>query len=202
MEYNTDLFFESIIKRLIINFTEIVIQIISRNNLFYSDINILSESEKQEIIYSWNSNYLEIGDLCTPGLIKSVCEKYGNKTALKFNESELSYNDLDRISDIIASNICCFTKGKKAKIGLYLERNENIILNILGVWKAGCCYIPLDTEYPEERINYIISESKPDVLITSEKNKNKFKKWCPLTCPDQGEIFSQHQDGYKLKYLD
>ena len=175
LEYNTDLFFESRIKRLIINFTEIVIQIISRNNLFYSDINILSESEKQEIIYSWNSNYLEIGDLCTPGLIKSVCEKYGNKTALKFNESELSYNDLDRISDIIASNICCFTKGKKAKIGLYLERNENIILNILGVWKAGCCYIPLDTEYPEERINYIISESKPDVLITSEKNKNKFK---------------------------
>jgi amino acid adenylation domain-containing protein len=80
---------------------------------------------------------------------------------------ELSYSALNTYANRVASNILDLVpEGKNAGIGVLMKRGRDLLPVLLGIIKAGCYYVPLDQELPEERIRYIARDSGIDLLIT------------------------------------
>jgi amino acid adenylation domain-containing protein len=92
-----------------------------------------------------------------------------NKTALEFNNKKISYKELSTKVDGYATSLQ--TRGVKCGdlIGVHLPRNENLIIALLAILKCGAGYLPLDLQYPSERLKYIVENSEVQLII-SESN--------------------------------
>ena len=105
-------------------------------------------------------------------LFQDIVKQNSEKTALKFGSLSFSYSELDRISDCIAQlilNSSLFTLDSSQKgpfVGMYSSRTQYTVPMILGIWKAGFAYVPMDPKYSTERIGYIIDDCKLDLIIT------------------------------------
>ena len=99
-------------------------------------------------------------------LFQDIVKKNYDKTALKFGSLSFSYGELDRISDSIAQQIIHNLPLTSQFIGLYSSRTQYTIPMMIGIWKAGFAYVPMDPKYSSERIKYIIDDCKLDLIIT------------------------------------
>ena len=85
-------------------------------------------------------------------LLKKNLLKNGNKTALKFQDREITYQELNKISDSIANHILKKCSEKDEIIAIAMKKGIEQIASIIGVMKAGKTYLPIDLSYPKERI--------------------------------------------------
>ena len=100
-------------------------------------------------------------------LFQDIVKQNVDKTALKFGSLSFSYSELDKISDCIAQLILQsgHTPAKSPFIGLYSTRTQYTVPMIIGIWKAGFAYVPMDPKYSSERIAYIIDNCKLNLII-------------------------------------
>ncbi|VBB17590.1 NcpA [Yasminevirus sp. GU-2018] len=96
---------------------------------------------------------------------EKVCGAFSHNTAIVFGETKLSYKDL---LDLVGKIHKKIKQYHKIPIGFYLDRGSNMIATMLAVLKADCFYVPLDKNYPTERLNHIINDSGIKVLITDQ----------------------------------
>jgi amino acid adenylation domain-containing protein len=96
---------------------------------------------------------------------------YSQKIAIKFKNTFLTYNDLNIKSDKLANHLLKHNIEGNAIIGVCMERCPNLIISILGILKAGFVYLPIDQTYPDERIKYIVNNSKTPLLIIDDNTK-------------------------------
>lgn len=106
-------------------------------------------------------------------MLENAFLKYPNNIALKFKNMEMSYAELDRVSNKKANYL--ISKGVKTEdfIGIILEHSIDLIVNIIAVLKTGAAYIPMEHTFPKNRINYIIEQAPVKYLITDEKFYDK-----------------------------
>ena len=109
-------------------------------------------------------------------LIHKHFEKQVNKNpdhiALVANDATLTYKQLNEKANIIANALIKKGIKPKSNILIMLPRNSDLISTIYGVLKTGSAFIPIDPEYPQERINYIFKNSQADYIISNESNEN------------------------------
>ena len=180
---------------------------------FYHKLNLFKQGkilfgELLELEQSYISNYilsvnkeLNIEDLSGTihGKFEEQVIKTPNNIALKSGNVELSYEQLNQRSNQLARYIT--TKKNiipDSLVALFLDRSEIMIEGILGVLKSGAGYIPIDTSYPEERIKYILEDTKTSIILTNQRNKNFLKDLIlssnistEIYCVDGGEEFKQ-----------
>lgn len=103
-------------------------------------------------------------------ILANSAQKYGNKTAVTFQNQQLSYGQLkhssEAFADFLLSKIGKRDTGKPLVIALALHKSLELYTAIFGVLGIGATYVPIDPEYPEERINNIIKSAQPALLIT------------------------------------
>ncbi|MBQ6443319.1 MAG: amino acid adenylation domain-containing protein [Methanosphaera sp.] len=99
-------------------------------------------------------------------------EESPDNTALVAGDVTLTYEELNKKANRIANAL--IKKGIKAKsnVLVMLHRNSDLIASILGIWKAGCVYIPIDLEYPKDRIEYIYNNSQAEYIISDVDDGN------------------------------
>lgn len=102
-------------------------------------------------------------------LIGKIEKKYPQKTAVVYKSVRLSYSELGRISDNIASHLMKNGIGKGSAVPVLITRSEMMPLAALGVLKSGASYQPLDPSYPGERLSFMIEDSKAQFLIAERK---------------------------------
>lgn len=104
-------------------------------------------------------------DIFTLQAIKSP-----EKTAVEFEDTKLSYKELDEKSTQLANYLVNKGVGLESFIPICIDRSLEMMISILGVLKAGAVYVPIDPEYPKERISYILNDTKCDFMITNSTN--------------------------------
>ena len=99
---------------------------------------------------------------------KSIANQFGTRPAVLFGDAMLTYAQLDRYSDVVASLILQHTQGHQSSdfIGVYASRSLYSVALFLGVWKAGYAYVPIDPKNASERLRYIFSDCSPSLLLT------------------------------------
>ena len=164
--YNDQLYSNEYVNTFLKSIDTILNQILS-TDLSKSTLSDISLVEAKETI--------EFKEVEVPFIHKRFeihAEKSPDKPALVSNGERLTYGELNEKANRIANAL--IKKGIKpnSNVLVMIHRNSNLIASILGVLKAGCAYIPIDLEYPQERIDYIYENSKADYIIADEDKEN------------------------------
>ena len=108
-------------------------------------------------------------------LIHEVSLQYPNNIAIEYKQQKLSYKDLNEKSNQFADLLIQQGVATGQTIGLAIDRSPDMIIVLLAIMKSGAAYVPLDPEYPRERIEYMLEDSDAKILITSKKYSRHFK---------------------------
>jgi amino acid adenylation domain-containing protein len=136
-----------------------------------SGLSALSAAELHHLAREWGSSppLADAGRLRTASLAALVGEQAVRKpqaVAVVFGGARLTYGELDRRSDRIASYLQSLGVGPEVLVGLCAERSLSMVAGLFGVLKAGGAYVPLDPTYPPDRLAYILRDSGATVLLT------------------------------------
>ena len=136
----------------------------------------LTAKERKQILIDWNDTSAPYPkDKTIYQLFEEQANKTPNNIALIFEDEKLSYKDLNKKSNQLARLIRVKYKSQNKKdlkpdslIGLCVERSLDMIIGILGILKAGAAYVPLDPDYPQDRLEYMIEDSHEGLIITQK----------------------------------
>lgn len=174
-DYKTSIYTNNDITIINQRILSIINQVISNEEITLKNIDILSQNEKKLIIKTFNNAKASYNKSITLiDLFEKNVNKYPDKTAVVHNSTEYSYKTINNMSNIVANTIGD-TKGKR--IAVLCEKSAWTLSSFIGIMKSGNCYIPIDTEYPQERIQYILENSEASILIASHESEitHKFK---------------------------
>ncbi|UWG97077.1 amino acid adenylation domain-containing protein [Dehalobacter sp. DCM] len=191
IEYCTALFESDTIKRLINHLNNIFKDVTDNPNKKIADIEILSDQEKYSLIFGFNNTFAEYPkDKTIHELFYEQVEKTPDNVAVVFEDKQLTYRELNQK----ANQLAILLRAKEVKpntiVGIMVERSIEMIIGILAILKAGGAYLPIDPEYPEERIEYMLKDSAAEVLLTQEKLTKKVRLSSKIITIDDANIYS------------
>ena len=129
-------------------------------------LTLLTEAEAKLVLERWNQTEVELETRCVHQLFKIRAKQTPQAIALKCQERQLTYGELNQKSNQLAHYLQNLGVGKNSLVGLYLERSLDMVVGVLGILKAGAGYVPLDRENPPSRLAYILEDSQIKVLLT------------------------------------
>ncbi|GAB2588097.1 non-ribosomal peptide synthetase [Spirosoma areae] len=177
--YNTHLFREDTIDRIMTEFENLLRAVAADPTLLIDDIPLTDSRQQTRKLQQWNdtkADYPKNSPLHE--LLAQTATLYPDKTALDFtnpaaSKQSLNYQALHRkanqLAHVIRQHIAEATAGRQPIVGVVLERSPELIITLLAILKAGAAYVPIDPEYPHDRIQFMLTDSAADVLITSRK---------------------------------
>lgn len=155
----------------------IINQILAKTDIYLKDILVVTSSEKYNILYNFNNTDVEYDfNKNIIQLIEDVAHSYPKKIAIEDDTESITYLELiDRVCKLSNYLINTSHIQPNSNIGIFTSRNIDTIVGILAILKINCTYVPIDPEYPNDRIEYMIEQSNIDtILYTDSSCKNCF----------------------------
>ena len=169
MEYNVDLFKAETMGRLVESYERVLQAVVADTEQRVLEIDLLSEEERRQILEGWNDTvreYRSAGGMHR--LFEAQVECTPAATALVFGNQRLSYVELNERANRLAHYLRELGVAAEDRVGILMERSPVMVVSLLGVLKAGCCYVPLDPQYPRERLEFMQADAGVCVLLTTE----------------------------------
>jgi amino acid adenylation domain-containing protein len=164
--YSTDLFDEATVERLIEHYRKFLEEAVANPDRRVPEIEFLTEDERRKLLFEWNETQQPITrDLCVHQLFERQVAKTPGALAVEFAGEQLTYAELNERANELAHQLRALGVGPEVLVGLCIERSLELVIGMLGVLKAGGAYVPLDPSYPSERIQFMIDDAKPAVVL-------------------------------------
>ncbi|MCA2655313.1 non-ribosomal peptide synthetase [Microcystis sp. M061S2] len=168
-EYNTDLFDRSTIERLTGNFITLLEALVVNPQQPIFQLPLLTEVEAKELLEEWNATEKAYPfHQCIHQLFEEQAARTPAAVAVVFEGQELTYQELNIQANQLAHYLQSLGVNSEVLVGIYLERSLLVIVGLLAVLKAGGAYIPLDPDYPQQRLTYMAEDAQISLLLTQE----------------------------------
>ncbi|MFV8347411.1 amino acid adenylation domain-containing protein, partial [Flavobacterium sp. ZB4P13] len=167
IDYNTDIYDKYLIQRMFFHFENLLNYSIEQPESGIENINYLTQADKQQVLVDFNDTKVDYSkDKTIIDLFENQVEKTPNSIAVIFEEVELTYKELNEQSNQLALYLReNYSIQPNNLIGIKMDRSEQMIIAILGILKSGAAYIPIDINYPKQRIDYIQNNSNCKVVV-------------------------------------
>ncbi|BAU16013.1 amino acid adenylation domain-containing protein (plasmid) [Leptolyngbya sp. NIES-3755] len=166
LEYNTDLFDDSTIARLLKHFQTLLEGIVAAPEQRLSELPLLTPEERHTLLVKWNQTATEIPDWCLHEWVEAQVQQTPEAIALRFHDSSFTYATLNQRANHLAYHLQQAGVGSETRVGLFLGRSPDLVIALLAVLKAGGTYVPLDPGYPVDRLVFILDNAQVAVLLT------------------------------------
>ena len=141
-------------------------------------ISILSEVQYKKIVYKWNDTEQNYPiDKTVHQLFEEQVLKTPSNLAIIYKDKKLTYKELNKEANKLANYLRLNYKVKPdSLVVLFLDITDSMIISMLGVLKAGGAYIPIDPKHPDERIGYILNDTKTTLILTSNTHQSRLQQ--------------------------
>lgn len=172
VEYSTQLFKHSTISRMMNHFKQLAQDVVNFPNKPIGELSIVNPIESQEII----KRYQGPGHLLKDNLIQRIfeeqVEKFPDRIAVSCESRSLTYLELNQKSNQVAYALKELGAGREKLVCIILDREIEFLMSMLGTFKSGAAYVPIDPSIPEDRIKTILEESGAKIILTENKYKH------------------------------
>lgn len=170
--------------------------IIINAELSIEKLSYLTPQKKNRILFEWNQTQMPYNNYLTlHGLFEDKVKTNPNSIALACNSEELTYAELNIKANQLARCIRALlvedniNLEQRFFVGIYLERDMNVVVSMLAILKAGGAYVPLDIHYPIERINMILTDTNTKLIVSKSILKKKLQNICCEQVKRQPKVF-------------
>ncbi len=170
-DYNINYFDANSISKVISHFNQLVDEICINFKRKLSDYQYITVLEQQQLLHDFNQTQFDYPkDATFLSFFKNQVKKRSNNAAVKDKVNTYTYQELDHLSNKVADYLNHnFEDNDKSPVGVLMNRSANLIVILLGVIKTGKAYIPLDPDFPKERLQYIIEHSGVKCVISTNE---------------------------------
>ncbi|MEE1804842.1 AMP-binding protein, partial [Streptomyces sp. BE133] len=122
-------------------------------------MDVLGADERRRVLVDWNDTAADLGTVLVPELFAAQVGRAPDVVAVVGGGESVSYAELDARANRLAHYLVGQGVGAESVVGLCLPRGIDTVVAILATWKAGAGYLPIDPEYPAERIGFMLADS-------------------------------------------
>ena len=173
VEYNADLFDEVTIKAFATYYNRLIDMVCDRPEERISAYSLLSPEEYALITQQWNETDRLFPSKTVVELFEEQVVKNPTQTAVIWQDESLTYDELNRRANKLAHFLQKQGAAPGTLVGLCVERSIELFVGLIGIIKSGAAYVPMDPEYPEDRLEYMIADEDVKALLTEESLKEK-----------------------------
>lgn len=176
----------------------IINQILENNEINLKDIEIVTPDEKKKLLYTFNNTKMDYPkDKTISQLFEEQVEKTPNNVAVVFGDQQLTYRELNERANSLANYLRNNGITRNDIVGIMVNRSLEMLVAILAVLKSGACYIPIDPEYPQDRIEYMLNNSNAKMLLTFKKLESKVKFDNKLFIELDNKLYTSNRENLK-----
>jgi amino acid adenylation domain-containing protein len=211
LNFHTALFNESSMRRFLEHWDNLLTSIAAAPERLADELSLMNEAERQQVVLQWNQTTSEYPQQSLHQLFDAQASRTPDEAAVVWCGGRLSYAELQKRVWQMARFLSSFGIGPEARVGICLDTGEELIAAILGTIAVGAAYVPLDPDYPGERLAWIIAETRPEIVITSQSLGGKIPgsttrlmyvgdEWERISQPDAGP-WQREVDAANLLYI-
>ncbi len=166
-EYNTDLFDTATIERMTGHLQQLMQGMVANPGARLETLPLLTAAERQTMLLDWNHTALNYPrDTPLHQLLAAQAQRTPDAVAVVYEDRQLTYAELDQRANHLAHHLRSRGVGPNVLVGICVERSLEMMIGLLGIMKAGGAYVPMDAAYPQERLAFMISDTRMPVLLT------------------------------------
>lgn len=194
IEFNSDLFESSTIERMGKHLENLLRGMIADPDARVFELPLMGEDERRAVVETWNNTGRNWNETqCVIQSFESQVSQTPERTAASFDGSKLTYSELNARANQLAHFLRDAGAAQNALVAVSLERSLEMLVAILAVLKAGSAYLPIDPEYPAERIAFMLQDSSATILLTEQKFLNRFPPHNNIICIDRETVLISQQ---------
>ncbi|HET9185583.1 MAG TPA: amino acid adenylation domain-containing protein, partial [Solirubrobacterales bacterium] len=184
--YNTDLFDEATVWRLGHHFETLLAGIAGNPSCRLADLPLLTAAERHRLLVKWNHTHAWYPrEELLPDLFARQVDQTPEAPAVIFHGEERTYRELDRRANRLAHHLLQPGAGLEEPVGIFLDRSHELVEAILAVLKTGAAYVPLDPEYPRERLAFMLADTGARLVVTEERLRPLLPPGVEALCLDE-----------------
>ncbi len=196
-EYNTDLFDGETIARTVGHFQTLLEEIVAHPEQRIAELSFITPQEREQLLL-WNHTQSDYPrETCIQELFEAQVQARPDAVAVGFEGQQLTYRELNQRANQLAHYLQTRGVGPEVLVGICVPRSLEMVVGLLGILKAGGAYLPLDPEYPPDRLAFMLNDSRVKVLLTQEELVSLLSQHSgELICLDRdwGEIAQQSRE--------
>ena len=168
LEYCVDLFSRENVSSILDHYLYVINQVIDNEKIKINDISTATQTDREKIHHIFNATSMPYEkDKTVIDLFRGQVREHPEKIAVDAFSEIMTYRELDQKSDRLAAALDKAGTGKGDYVAILAKRCKEMIVGILAVLKSGAAYIPIDYTYPDGRIEYIVKDCRPKVILTA-----------------------------------
>lgn len=189
-DYKVSKYTKEDIQNIHLRILHIVNQILDFPEIPLKNIEVVTSKEKYQILYDFNSTDAEYPDKKTiVDLFEEQVNLTPNAIAVKINAEQLTYQELNQKANQLAHFLRTYGIRPNDVIALRLNKSLAMLVGILGIIKSGACYLPIDLSYPQERVDFMLSDSSAKLLLTDSFHREDLNVAIPQKTLDNNPEF-------------
>ncbi|SDZ72442.1 AMP-binding enzyme, partial [Variovorax sp. YR266] len=165
VEFATDLFDLATVEQLVLRLQRVLQAVVADPSQPIGRIEILAPEERQQILLGWNDTAHPVAESTLPALFEQQAARTPEAIALVFEDQRLSYAELNARANQIAHHLIARGVGPERFVALALPRSLELVVSLLAILKAGAAYLPLDVDYPRDRLAFMLEDAAPVCMI-------------------------------------
>ncbi|NBI31019.1 non-ribosomal peptide synthetase, partial [Chengkuizengella marina] len=154
----------------------ILSQVVENPNITLREVELVTSEEKEQILHQFNDKTLDFSkEITIHELFEAQVEKTPDEVAVVFEEQKLTYKQLNEKANQLAQSL--INKGVQANelVAIMVDRSVEMVIGILSILKVGAAYVPIDPSHPEQRIQYMLKDSRAKWVLTQTRYFNQIK---------------------------
>ncbi|MGZ0139066.1 amino acid adenylation domain-containing protein [Bacillus velezensis] len=189
--YCSDLFTETSAQVILEHFKVLLDRVIANPDMKLSELHMVSEVEQQRILTVFNNTHTEHTEYAQHHTAVERFEKHAEqtpeKTVIEYETGVLRYGEVNRKANALAWELISLGVQPNDRVAIMTTLEAETIIGILGVLKSGAAYVPIDPATPKERIEHILNDAAPKVILTREKTMETEVPFISMNLEDLGE---------------
>lgn len=195
LEYNNDIYKRESMERLASHFVQLLAAVLEGPEVPLQQLDYLSVQEREELLHTFNSTDTSFPlDKTIVTLFEQQADRNPDGIAVVFEGAALSYRTLDERANQLGHYLRSLGIGVDSLVPICIDRSLEMVIGLMGILKAGAAYVPVDPDYPADRIRYILDDTRAGVILST----SSLVSLLPLKEGIQVVLLDQEDDACRL----